>query len=139
MNRRGQLGMGLIDALIALCILSFGILGMTQFQNRIVMSGTESQSRTVAVQLSEELLNTAVVDPANAGCYTVPAAGACGSAVARARTDAWAQNAVARLPAPATAGAVLDAATGRLSVTLTWWGKESQEQRMLVGVTDVRP
>jgi type IV pilus assembly protein PilV len=130
--------MGLLDALIALVILSFGILGMTQFQSRMVLAASESQSRAVAVQLSEELLNTAVVDPANAACYTAPPMGGCGNAGASARTQAWAASAAERLPAPASAGAALDA-NGRLAVTLTWWGKESQEQRTLVGVTDVRP
>lgn len=137
--RRAQWGLGLIDALIALAILSFGILGMTQFQSRTLLSASESQTRATAVQVADGLLNRAVVDPANAACYTVPAVGACGNAAARALTDAWAVDALARLPAPADAGAVLNAANGQLTVTLTWWGKESQEQRTLVGVTDVRP
>ncbi len=135
---RQQNGAGLIDALIALAILSFGILGMTRLQNRLVMQATESQHRTVAVQLSDELLNTALVDAANAACYTVPPAGACANATARARTTAWAASAAEVLPAPASAGAVLGN-DGRLTVTLSWWGRESQEQRALVGVTDVRP
>ncbi len=137
--RRRVRGMGLIDALIALVILCFGILGLSQFQSRIVLAGTDSQARTLAVQFSEELLNTAVVDPANAACYTAPTVGACGNVAARARTQAWAASAAARLPTPASANAVLDNANGRLTVTLTWWGREAQEQRMLVGVTDVRP
>ena len=53
-------GIGLIDALIALAILSFGMLGMARFQSRIVMGASESQSRTVAAQFNDELINTAL-------------------------------------------------------------------------------
>ena len=79
-----QRGAGLIDALIALAILAFGILGMSQFQNRVVMQATESQSRSTAVRLGDELLNTVLVDAGNAACYTVPQTGTCNSTVAKA-------------------------------------------------------
>jgi len=91
------------------------------------------------MQLSDELLNTALVDTANAACYTVPQVGACGKAAAQARGTDWETRAKAALPGAPTAGAVLDVGTGRMTVTLTWTGKESQETRTLVAVTDVRP
>jgi hypothetical protein len=43
------------------------------------------------------------------------------------------------LPAPVTAEAALDAASGRMTVTLTWLGKDSGEIRRLENITDVRP
>ena len=74
-------GIGLIDALIALAILSFGMLALTRFQGRMVSQTTEAQSRSTAMRLADELMSTALVDPANLACYTMPATGVCGSAV----------------------------------------------------------
>lgn len=132
-------GVGLLDALVAMAILAFGVLGMTRLQARMVAQATETQSRTTAMQLGDELLNSALVDTANAACYTVPQIGACANAAAKARATDWETRSKASLPGAPTAAAVLDAATGRMTVTLTWTGKESREIRTLVAVTDVRP
>lgn len=132
-------GVGLLDALIALAILAFGMLAMTRFQGHLVTQATESQSRQVASQLAAEQLSTVLVDVRNAACYTLPQAGTCNNADAAERTTAWAARVAAALPAPVTTGAVLDDATGRMTVTLTWLGKDSGEIRRLENITDVRP
>ncbi len=132
-------GVGLLDALVAMAILAFGLLGMTRLQTRMVAQATETQTRMTAMQLGDELLNAALVDTANAACYTLPQVGACAKAAAKAKTTDWETRSKAALPGSPTAGAVLDAGTGRMTVTLTWTGKESQETRTLVAVTDVRP
>ncbi|GEM_PF-937486 len=139
-SRRGRArGIGLIDALIALAILSFGLLALTRFQMRMLAQTTEAQSRSVATQLSDELLSTVLVDSRNAACYTLPAVGVCGSAAATAATTAWAARVSATLPGTVTSGSVLDAGTGRLTVAIGWTGKETQDARRLEVVTDVRP
>jgi len=132
-------GVGLLDAMVALAILAFGVLGMTRLQARMVAQATETQSRMTAMQLGDELLNSALVDTANAACYTVPQVGACANATAKAHATDWETRSKAALPGAPTAGAVLDAASGRMTVTLTWTGKESRDIRTLVAVTDVRP
>lgn len=131
-------GIGLIDALIALAILSFGLLAMTRFQGRVVGQVTEAQSRMTALQLSDELLNTALVDVGNAACYTLPASGGCGNAAARARTDEWADRVAATLPGEVTARSTIGV-DGRLTVAIQWTGHETRETRALEAVTDVRP
>jgi type IV pilus assembly protein PilV len=140
-NQQLQLsrGVGLIDAMIALAILSFGLLALTRFQGRMVAQTTEAQSRMVATQLGDELLSTVLVDVRNAACYTLPQAGACASDTAKTGTTAWAARAATQLPAPVTTASVLDAATGRLTVTITWTGKGTADPRQLEVVTDVRP
>lgn len=130
-------GYGLLDALVALAILSFGLLAMTRFQNRTVAGTTEAATRNVAAALGDELLSTVLVDSGNAACYTLPAAGTCNSTAARARTTDWSTRASAALPAPVTTGAVL-AASGRYTLTINWKGKESQETRTLEVATDAR-
>jgi Tfp pilus assembly protein PilV len=136
-NRRHHArGVGLIDALIALAILAFGLLAMTRFQGRMVAQTTEVQSRSIATGLADELMSTALVDPANLDCYTVPATGNCGNAMARSNTDAWAVRVENRLPGTASATATV--AGTRLTVVLNWTGKESQEPRQLTVETDVQ-
>jgi type IV pilus assembly protein PilV len=137
-RRRTVLGVGLLDALIALALLSFGLLAMTRFQGGMVAQATESQSRLAATQLGDELLSTALVDTANAACYTLPQVGACNSAVARAATAAWALRVGTALPGPVTTRSTLDNAAGRLTVAITWTGKDSGDTRTLTVTTDVR-
>lgn len=135
MARRGS---GLLDGLIALVILAFGMLAMTRFQGRMVAQTTEAQSRQIATQFSSELLATVLVDTANAACYTLPQTGTCANTAASARASDWATRAAAALPGTVTSTATLDAGTGRMTVVLSWTGKDSGEARRLETVTDVR-
>lgn len=128
----------MLDGLIALAILAFGLLAMTRFQGRMVAQTTESQSRQVATQLAGELLSTVLVDGANAACYTLPQAGACGNASAITRTTAWSTSVTAALPGPVTATSTLDGTGERLTVNIGWLGKDSGDTRTLEIVTDVR-
>lgn len=135
MTRRTR-GVGLLDALIALAILSFGLLGMSRLQTSLVRQSSETQARMTAVQFGDELLSTALVDAGNAACYTLPAEGECGSAVAAGRVEDWEARVKASLPGSVEATSVLD--DDRLTVTITWTGKESGETRTLEVTTDVR-
>ena len=132
-------GIALFDALIALIVLSLGMLSMTRFQGRMVAQTTETQARQMAAQFAAEHLSTVLVDVGNAPCYTLPQAGACTSALARAGTADWATRTAAALPAPVTTTSTLEAATGRLTVAITWLGKDTGDTRLLQAVTDVRP
>jgi type IV pilus assembly protein PilV len=138
-------GFGLLDALIALALLAFGMLALTGFQSRSVAQATESQSRLLATQLGDELVSTVLVDIGNANCYTLPQAGTCASANAKTTTDAWATRVGTALPGPVTTGAVIDATTGRYTLTITWTTRDqdadmttAQKTRTLLAVTDVR-
>lgn len=138
-RRTRQRGIGLIDALIALAILCFGLLAVTRLQGRMVTSTTDAQLRQTAVQLADELLNTAIVDVDNAACYTLPQAGTCGNAGAKTRTTEWATRVAAALPGSVTSTVALNATTGQMTLNIGWTGKESSEARQLQVVTDVRP
>ena len=138
-NRRHVRGFGLFDALISMAILSFGLLAMTRFQTRVLAQSTEAQSRQVATQLAAEQLSTVLVDVHNAACYTKPQAGACANATAIANTTLWANRVAQALPGTVTTGATLDNATGRMTLTITWVGKNSGDTRTFQAVTDVRP
>lgn len=131
-------GSGLLDGLIALAILAFGMLAMTRFQGRMFAQTTEAQSRQVATQFSSELLATVLVDTANAACYTLPQTGTCANTAAKTRATDWATRVGAALPGTVTSTATLDAGTGRLTLVVSWTGKDSGEARRLETVTDVR-
>jgi type IV pilus assembly protein PilV len=133
-----QRGVSLIDALIAIAILSFGLIGVTRMQGRMVTSATDAQLRTTAVQLADELLNTVLVDNANAACYTLPQTGTCNSTAATARTTDWSARVGAALPGTVTRTVTLDAATGRMTVGIGWVARDSADPRLLNVVTDVR-
>ncbi len=130
-------GVGLLDAVIALVILSFGVLAMTRLQGRLLSQGTEAQQRLVATQLGDELLSNAIVDVGNAACYTLPQAGACGNAGAKTRTDTWATRVAGALPGPATPTATI--VGDRFTVAITWTGKGDGDARRVEATTDVRP
>lgn len=130
-------GIGLIEALVALAILAFGLLGLTRFQTRLIAQGTEAQERLTAVQLGDELLSTVIVDVGNAACYTLPQVGACGSAPAAARTAAWATRVAASLPGTVTTTAAL--VGNQLNLAITWTSRQTGDIRALQATTDVRP
>jgi len=140
----GQRGFSLIDALIALGILAFGLLGMTRLQSRTIAQATDSQARMIAVQYSGELLSSALVDATNYACYTLPAAGTCGSPAARALTTDWNTRLAAdRGLLNGAATSVYNAATGQLTVRITWSAKGnnddgSQDAHRFEATTDVR-
>jgi type IV pilus assembly protein PilV len=137
-GRPRQRGISLIDAMIAIAILSFGLIGMTRMQGRMVSSATDAQLRTTAMQLADELLSTVIVDTANAACYTLPQVGACASVAATARTTDWAARVYLAMPGTATRAVTLDAATGLMTVSIGWTARESSDPRLLNVVTDVR-
>ena len=139
---RAVRGVTLLEALIALSILAFGLLGMLRFQSKLVAQGSEAQSRFVAMQLSDELLSQAIVDAGNAACYTLPAKGVCSSDLAASQADGWKKRALRTLPGDVSATSVLDKT--QLTVTLNWTGKDTADAPVplthtLKAITDVRP
>jgi type IV pilus assembly protein PilV len=137
-DRAAQRGMGLLEGLIAVAILSFGMLGLARFQTSLMAQTTDSRSRTTATQLADELLSTVLVDTGNVGCYTLPTPVNCTSSAASARAADWKVRALAALPGDHTAVATLDTALQRFTVTVTWTGKGGSDPHTLQVSTDAR-
>lgn len=142
-TRRHQRGISLIDGLIAIAILSFGLIGLTRMQGRMVTAATDAQFRTTAIQLADEILNTARVDNTNAACYTLPAEGTCASATASNTTAAWATRVAESLPGDAEPTVTLEttgATPGWMTVSISWRPRDllETERRVLTVRTDVR-
>lgn len=132
-----QRGVGLLEPLVAIVILSFGLLGLAKFQVGMVAQTTDAQARLTASVDAEDLLTQVRVDLANAACYQIPAAGACGSPFALSRASAWALQAQQGLPGFVSALATLNG--NQFTVALSWKGKTGNDSRTQTVTTDVRP
>jgi Tfp pilus assembly protein PilV len=131
-------GFGLFDGVVSLALLAFGMLALTRFETRLGAIANESAQRMHAAVLADELLNAMLTDNVNANCYTLPAASGCGNPTARALTDAWKLRVMARLPHATAPTSTVDAAAGRMTVTLSWYYKDSAETRTHQVQSDVR-
>lgn len=140
-----QRGLTLLEALIALVILAFGVLGIVGLQARLLAASTDAQNRVLAVGLADRLLSHAVVDPAHAACYAVSVAAPCPSATAASAAAQWRLD-VAELPEGAAsaalvtvpmAGSSYTGANQQLRVLVHWKGKTG-EPHLVEATTDVR-
>jgi hypothetical protein len=64
--------------------------------------------------------------------------GACANTAAKTRAADWATRVAAALPGTVTSTSTLDAASGRLTLVVSWTGKDNGDARRLETVTDVR-
>lgn len=133
-----QRGAGLIESMIAIVIMSFGILGLARFQIGMLAQGTDAQSRLAASALAEELLALVRVDVQNASCYTLPAQGSCASSFAAEQARAWSAKAASAVPGLTSHTASMPDSSS-FDVVLTWSSKAFKEGRTLKVTTDVRP
>lgn len=138
-TRSRQRGVGLLEPLIAMTILGFGLLGLAKFQLSMVAQTTDAQARLSAAAAAEDLLTQIRVDLANVTCYQVPAAGSCGSAFAKQQAAAWAAGAQRGLPGFVSATSALMSGGNQFTVSLQWTGKTAGDSRKHTVTTDVRP
>jgi type IV pilus assembly protein PilV len=125
-RRRRQAGFGLFDALVALAILSIGLLGLTRLQARSLSFGTEADQRVRAVQLGSELLGTAMIDATNVQCYKLPTPGSCTSGSASEYVEDFVDRVAQTLP-DGEVTVSYDSTTRRMTLVITWTGKGSRE------------
>jgi type IV pilus assembly protein PilV len=144
-TRRRQRGVTLLDALIAIVLLAFGMLGLVGLQARLLKAGSDAQYRITAAALADRLLSMALVDAANAACYTLPAnpPPTCSSVTANNARAQWERD-LDVLPSAAATVELTTAAgdsTGtlrQLRVQIQWTSKEDGRTRSLEAYTDVR-
>lgn len=120
-----QKGYVLLESLVAMLLLTVGMLGVIGLQARTIAVNTQSQQRMQASLYASELVGLASADPVNAGCYAVLASPSadCSSYKASSLAAKWAEAALNGLPNSEVATSL--AADGTFSVTLQW--KRDQE------------
>lgn len=145
-RRSAQAGVNLIESLVALLILSVGMLGLVGLQVSMLRSTTDAQSRAVAAALADRLLSHALLDPSHASCYAVPVVGPCVSTPAGSIANGW-LNEVKQLPnGSATAeltnvvpgGGIPTGTNGQMRVAVTWSARADGETHSVEAFTDVR-
>ena len=121
MNRQRQDGVGLIEILIAVLVLSIGFLGMAALQTKALSNNNSAMARTQATIASYSILDAMRADRANAlgGNYntTVTTGGgncpAAGNTLASAQLNIWCTGSGGA--SPDGLAALGDGATGEIS------------------------
>lgn len=124
--RSRQAGVGLIEVLIAVLVLSIGFLGMAALQAKSLSTNNSAMSRSMATIASYSILDAMRADPTNAlagaynGTVTANACPTATSTLAQSQLKAWCtQELVQNFGALAsTKGTVNCAATGNCTVTI---------------------
>lgn len=115
-GKHGQGGVALLEALIAILLISFGILGIIGLQANSIAFTTDARYRVDAGALADRLVAEMWVNPANVASYTWAGAGAPPAAAATWIADV--QNA---LPGATALPPLIDVgADNVVTITLRW-------------------
>jgi type IV pilus assembly protein PilV len=112
---KSQKGAALIEALVALLIFAFGILGLFGLQGLMIRNQTDAKFRTDASFLANEVVGLAATDKVNIASYSTTTAGPC----TYQRCADWLGKVNRGLPG-GEATVAYTVITGDLSVTLAW-------------------
>ncbi|HCO43738.1 MAG TPA: type IV pilus modification protein PilV [Gammaproteobacteria bacterium] len=130
MNRRTacspyhQHGVGLIEVLVSVLVLSIGLLGIAWVQTRALSSNNSSMARSMAVVASYSILDALRADRVNATAYNgTVTTNACPDpgTLVQTQLSNWCNELAAALGAVAnTTGEVTCAADGECTITITY-------------------
>jgi type IV pilus assembly protein PilV len=131
-------GFSLIEALIALAIFSFGLLGMAGLQANLINYSQNAQMRAEASFFAEQIIGFAVADPTNAGCYAFQET--CANETASAAATAWRDQVTSSLPNADTLlpSVSFTTASGQFDVVIQWRHPSDETTRNYSVTTVVR-
>jgi type IV pilus assembly protein PilV len=89
---RSQQGVSLIEILVAVLVLSFGLLGMAAFQTRALQGNQSSLQRSQAVMLNNSIMDAMRIDRENAKGGNYNTSRVCGPAGIGAGTSLYDNN-----------------------------------------------
>lgn len=141
-----QSGIGLIEILVAVLVLGIGILGVASTQVVSLQMSSQSQSRSQAVLLAEDILDRIRANSDNPGAYALVQGnaqgadnGACDTSFVPANATvaandiaAWENNLACLLPAAERTVAV-DVNTNTVTVTIDWDQNDQAMNPVVVG------
>ena len=110
--RRASRGFVLIEALVAMLIFAFGVLGIVGLQAAMTKAQTSSKFRADAAFLAQQLVGTMWSDTPHLTSY------ATASCASYARCDQWADKVAAELPS-GTAAITVNGAAVQIAVSWT--------------------
>lgn len=113
---KGQGGVALLEAMIAILLISFGILGIIGLQANSIAFTTDARYRVDAGALADRLVAEMWVNPANIGSYTWAGVGSPNAVVAP-----WVADVQAALPGADTLPPLINVgADNVVTVTVRW-------------------
>ncbi len=137
-ERIRQRGMTLIEILVAIVVLSVGLLGLAGLQLKGLQVNQGSIYRWQAAMLAEDIADRIRADRAGAGTYTLPFAPAAGAAAptsggvgTQAAITDWLLR-VATLPGGA-AGIAVNPVANQVTITVAWTDTRAQAGVGLTG------
>lgn len=133
MLMKHQRGSSLLEALIALLILSFSVLGLIGLQANLLRVGSQSRYRLEASLLGRNIAGMIAVDANNVGCYALVTTSEipCTSTDAQAQAAAWRKEVMAVLPS-AVEPKIAVTADRIATVTIAWKPPKDPATRNLV-------
>jgi type IV pilus assembly protein PilV len=139
MSLKNQDGSTLIEALIALLILSGCVFGLIGLQADLLRIGSQAQYRLQASMFAQAMAGMISVDSSNAGCYALVTATAlpcpAGQTQGAAAATAWKTAVLAGLP-NASPPSIAVAADRTATITLSWKSPKDPATRNLVLVVE---
>lgn len=148
-RRAGQSGVGLIEVLVAVLVLSIGFLGVAALEARSLSTNNSAMARSMATISSYSILDAMRADISNAekGVYNTTSplsAAACpaaGSTLAGAQLNQWCNQLGTNFGKVATTtGSIQCSATGLCTVTVGYddsragWGYAATQQVVTKGM-----
>lgn len=125
MQNHKQIGISMIEVLIAILVISFGILAITMIINNSLKSGHGAATRTQATWLAQEIIDrmraNRTVAEANPSPYAISSCAntvTSPSTIAAADLRSWC-TAVTKLPS-GTANITYDLANNKFTVEIQW-------------------
>lgn len=114
-SARNQRGITLIESLVSVLLLMFGILGLISLQGRMSSASTDAQLRGEATNLADQLISRMWVDQANLSSYSVNS-GTCTSS-SNTYCTTWASTVTSTLP---SGSATVSISGSTATVTVRW-------------------
>lgn len=123
--RQKQSGVMLLEALIGILLFSIGILGMVSMQAASIKAGSDSNYRSEASYLANQIIGQMWTDQTNLPSYSLNAGAvtcAKGSSASNNQTVTSWLNDASRLPGSNSLQQqiVIDPATNQVTVTVCW-------------------
>lgn len=123
-HRKAQSGVGLIEVLVAVLVLSIGFLGIAALQVMSLSTTNSAMARSMATISSYSILDAMRADKANAVSYnTTVTANACPTTVgslANTQLAQWCTQLGHDLGVATTTGGISCGASGECTVTITF-------------------
>lgn len=115
-----QAGFSLLEALVALVILSIGLLGLAGFQYKIMQNSEIARARAIVSYFSEELIGNAATDPDNITTKYTVSEKVCTENTESSFCNNWKSRLITEIPNLENISASYVSNTGAYTITVSW-------------------